>query len=259
MTHSAPLSEGPLAGVRVLDFSTLLPGPLATLFLAECGAEVIKIERPDSGDEMRNRSPRLGTDSAQFALLNRGKRSVAVDLKLPSARALLHPLLQSTDILLEQFRPGVMTRLGFGYDEVKALNPRIIYCSITGYGQVGPRAQQPGHDLNYLAEAGLLSLSTGPDGVPSMPSAPIADVTGGSYAALINILLALRRLERTGVGCHLDIAMADNLFPFLCGTLARGFAASEWPVAGGRRMDRRLTALSMLSDARRSLPRCCRR
>ena len=225
-------SGGALAGVRVVDFSTLLPGPLATLLLAECGAEVIKVERPGTGDEMRERSPRFGSASAGFAVLNRGKRSVAIDLKLPSARAALRPLLESADVLIEQFRPGVMDRLGLGYDTVREWNPRIVYCAMTGYGQRGPRAQKAGHDLNYLAEAGLLSLASGADGTPAMPHAALADVAGGSYAALLNILLALHRRAREGVGCFLDIAMADTLFPFVAGAFAQGVAANAWPAPG---------------------------
>ena len=127
----------PLEGVSVLDFSTLLPGPLATLILAEAGAEVIKIERPDSGDEMRLYSPRLGAESVNFALLNRGKRSIAIDLKAPDARRRLEPLLQRADVLVEQFRPGVMDRLGLDFDTVSRLNPGLVYAAITGYGARG--------------------------------------------------------------------------------------------------------------------------
>ncbi|MGN6463455.1 MAG: CoA transferase, partial [Pseudolabrys sp.] len=145
----------PLAGIKVLDFSTLLPGPLATLMLAEAGAQVIKIERETTGDEMRHRQPMLGAASASFAMLNGGKRSIAIDLKDPGAVARLTPLLATADVLVEQFRPGVMNRLGLGYDAVRAINPRMIYCSLTGYGQQGDRSQRAGHDLNYLAESGV--------------------------------------------------------------------------------------------------------
>src|SRR5690242_8528841 len=135
----------PLEGIRVLDFSTLLPGPLATLLLAEAGAEVIKIERPGRGDEMRAYEPKFGTDSVNFAMLNRGKRSIAIDLKDKTAVDKLTPLLESADIVVEQFRPGVMDRLGLGYDALAKINPRIIYCAITGYGQHGPRAEVAAH------------------------------------------------------------------------------------------------------------------
>src|SRR5688572_21637272 len=140
----------PLSGIRVLDFSTLLPGPLATLLLAEAGAEVIKIERPGKGDEMRSYAPKLGADSVNFGLLNRGKRSVTLDLKQKDALSKLEPLLGTADVLVEQFRPGVMERLGLGYEALARMNPRIVYCSITGYGQSGPRAQTAAHDLNYI-------------------------------------------------------------------------------------------------------------
>jgi alpha-methylacyl-CoA racemase len=223
----------PLAGIHVLDFSTLLPGPLASLFLAEAGAEVIKIERPDIGDEMRTYEPRLGADSANFTLLNRGKRSVAIDLKAPDALVLLTPLLKRADVLIEQFRPGVMERLGLGYDAVRAINDRIIYCSVTGFGQCGPRHGMAGHDLNYLALTGLLSLAADKDGAPSMPPALIADIAAGSYPAVVNILLALMHRQSTGQGSRLDISMTDNLFVLAYWGLANGFAAGQWPRPGG--------------------------
>ena len=219
----------PLAGIQVIDFSTLLPGPLASLFLAEAGAEVIKIERPDIGDEMRTYEPRLGADSANFALLNRGKRSVAIDLKASDAVGRLTPLLKRADVLIEQFRPGVMERLGLGYDAVRAINDQIIYCSITGFGQCGPRHGMAGHDLNYLALTGLLSLAADKDGAPSMPPALIADIAAGSYPAVVNILLALMRRQTTGQGSRLDISMTDNLFTLAYWGLANGFATGQWP------------------------------
>lgn len=223
----------PLEGIRVLDFSTLLPGPLATLILAEAGAEVIKIERPGRGDEMRSYMPRFGEDSVNFALLNRGKRSVAIDLKAPGAVDRLRPLIASADVVIEQFRPGVMERLGLGFEALRAINPRVIYCAITGYGQSGPRADTAAHDLNYVAESGLLSLSAGVDGAPVLPPALIADIAGGTYPAVINILLALRSRERTGSGCKLDIAMSDNLFTFMYWALGNAWAAGQWPTPGG--------------------------
>src|SRR5687767_13302160 len=223
----------PLQGIRVLDFSTLLPGPLATLILAEAGAEVIKIERPGRGDEMRSYVPKLGEDSVNFALLNRGKRSIAIDLKAPDALERLTPLLKSADVVVEQFRPGVMDRLGLGYDALTAINPRIVYCAITGYGQSGPRAQVAAHDLNYVAEAGMLALTRGSDGAPGVPAALVADIAGGTYPALINILLALRERDRTGLGCKLDIAMADNLFTMLYWGIGNGLAEGAWPTPGG--------------------------
>jgi alpha-methylacyl-CoA racemase len=222
----------PLSGIRVLDFSTLLPGPLATLLLAEAGAEVIKVERPGAGDEMRSYQPKLGTDSVNFALLNRGKRSIALDLKEKDAVSKLAPLLGSTDVIVEQFRPGVMDRLGLGYEAIARVNPRIVYCSITGYGQSGPRAQTAAHDLNYIAEAGLLALCAGPDGAPVLPPALVADIGGGAYPAVMNILLALRARDSSGLGARLDVAMTDNLFSFMYWALGDGLAADRWPQPG---------------------------
>jgi crotonobetainyl-CoA:carnitine CoA-transferase CaiB-like acyl-CoA transferase len=195
----------PLEGCLVLDFSTLLPGPLATLLLAEAGAEVIAIERPGV-DQMPALAP-----------LNRGKRRLVLDLKNPQHRDQLQPLLGRADVLVEQFRPGVMRRLGLGYADVGAINPKIVYCSITGYGQDGPKSGVAGHDLNYIAETGLLSMSMGPPSNPVMPPALIADIAGGSYPAVINILLALRERERTGRGYHLDVSMTENVFTMMLG------------------------------------------
>jgi crotonobetainyl-CoA:carnitine CoA-transferase CaiB-like acyl-CoA transferase len=209
----------PLSGITVLDFTTLLPGPLATLMLAEAGAEVIKIERP-GGEEMRVARTHRANSTA-FAMLNAGKRSVTLDLKSASGRAQLAPLLACADVLVEQFRPGVMERLGLGYEAVRAANPRIVYCSISGYGQSGPRAGEAGHDLNYIGTTGLLALAPGPAEAPTVPPALIADIAGGSMPAVINILLALRQRDATGAGAYLDIAMADVAFTFAWHALAR--------------------------------------
>jgi alpha-methylacyl-CoA racemase len=223
----------PLDGITVLDFSTLLPGPLAGLILAEAGARVIKIERPGRGDEMRGYEPKLGDDGVNFALLNRGKRSIALDLKAPGARERLLPLIRAADVLIEQFRPGVMDRLGLGYASLRVENRRLIWCSITGYGQSGPKAQVAAHDLNYIAEIGMLGLSAGADGAPVIPPALIADIAGGAYPAVINILLALQQRAQTGKGCRLDVAMTDQLFPLLYWALGDAFAAGRWPRPGG--------------------------
>jgi alpha-methylacyl-CoA racemase len=221
----------PLSGIKVLDFSTLLPGPLCSLLLAEAGAEVLKVERP-SGDEMRSYTPKLGPDSVNFALLNRAKNSIALDLKSTEGRARAIALSREADVLIEQFRPGVMDRLGLGYEAIKAVNPRIVYCSISGYGQHGPLANVAAHDLNYLAESGMLALSAGGGAAPVLPPALIADIGGGAYPAMMNILLALLRRQRTGDGSFLDISMADNLFTFMYWALGNGWASDEWPTAG---------------------------
>lgn len=201
----------PLDGIRVLDFSTLLPGPMAGLILAEAGAEVIKIERPEFGEEMRHYEPPFSDTSLNFALLNRGKKSLALNLKDPETIDKLQALIADSQVILEQFRPGVMARLGLGYDDVRKINPAIVYCSITGYGQTGPKAQTAAHDLNYIGDTGLLALSAGEDGAPIPPPGLIADIGGGTLPAVINILLALREAEKTGKGTHLDIAMCDNV------------------------------------------------
>jgi alpha-methylacyl-CoA racemase len=225
----------PLSGILVLDFTTLLPGPLATLMLAEAGAEVIKIERP-GGEELRRFPPYVDGESAVYALLNRGKKSIVLDLKAPDDRARLAPLLERCDVVVEQFRPGVMARLGLDYESVKAVNPRAVYCAITGYGQDGPRRNEAGHDLNYIATTGLLALSPGPVDRPTVPPALIGDIGGGSMPAVMNILLGLRRRDTTGEGCFIDIAMADAMFTFAWHALASGFSERRFPAPGAARL-----------------------
>jgi len=224
--------SGPLRDIRVLDFSTLLPGPMATLFLADAGAEVIKVERPGRGEEMRSYTPKWGADSGNFNMLNRGKKSIALDLKDPAQRDRIMGLVETADIIVEQFRPGVMQRLGLGYDAVREINPDIIYCAITGYGQNGPKSMRAGHDLNYIGDAGLLALSSGTVATPVIPPALIADIAGGTYPAVLNILLALRERDQTGKPAFLDISMADNLFPFMYWAMADGQVADQWPGNG---------------------------
>ena len=224
------LEKGALKGVKVLDFSTLLPGPLASLFLAETGAEVIKIERPVTGDEMRLSHPKWSDESVSFSMLNRGKKSLCLDLKDQSSKGILKPLIETADIIIEQFRPGVMKRLGLDYESIKKINSKIIYVSITGYGQTGPNKMVAGHDLNYIGNTGLLSLSMGTKGKPTVPPALIADIAGGSYPAIINILLALRKRDLHQTGSFLDISMSDNLFPFMFWALGSGFASNTWPL-----------------------------
>lgn len=216
----------PLDGIRVLDFTTLLPGPLATLMLAEAGATVVKVERPQGGDPGRHRATRAG-EPIEFALINRGKKSVVLDLKSADGLATVRRLASEADILVEQFRPGVMARLGCGYDELSKLNPRLIYCSISGYGQDGPLALTAGHDINYAARAGLLLQSVDDDGRPVLPHGQVADVGGGTYPAVINILLALQQRQRTGQGCYLDIAMAENTLTWMRNALAPVFVGDD--------------------------------
>ncbi len=251
----------PLQGLFVLDFSTLLPGPMASLFLAEAGAEVVKIERPVTGEDMRSYPPAWGADSVNFAMLNRGKKSLALDLKKQSDVERLLPLIARADVILEQFRPGVMARLGLDYAAVTAINPKIIYCSITGYGQTGPKRDVAGHDLNYIGDTGLLALSMGAPEVPVVPPALIADIAGGTYPAVLNILLALQQRTHSGKGCHLDIAMTDNLFTFMYWAMGSGQVANDWPgnaaglVTGGTpryrlypARDRRMVAVAAIEQ-----------
>ncbi len=224
----------PLDGIRVLDFSTLVPGPLATLILAEAGAEVLKIERP-GGDPLRQYAPRLDGVGLSFALLNRGKRSLEIDLKLPDASARLLPLVREAQVLVEQFRPGVMDRLGLGYERLRAINPALVYCSVSGYGQVGPRRNEAAHDINYQSDAGILDATRDGVGQPQIAPTLTADFAGGAYPAVINVLLALRVAERTGEGTHLDIAMTDHLFTFAYEALALS-ALGRAPKPGAERL-----------------------
>ena len=249
-----------LEGVRVLDFTTLLPGPLATLVLAEAGADVIKIERP-GGDPTRHSPPFVDGESVPFAMLNRGKRSIEIDLKKPGAASRILALAQSADVVIEQFRPGVMDRLGVGYEAMRQANPKCIYCAISGYGQRGKRADVAGHDLNYVAEAGLLAVTSDRHGDPVMPHTQLADIGAGSYPAVINILLALHRAQTIGTGAFLDVAMTEQTFPFLWQALTHGWATgtmanpSELPLLGGSpryglyaTADGRMLALGALED-----------
>jgi alpha-methylacyl-CoA racemase len=225
----------PLSGVLVLDFTTLLPGPLATLMLAEAGAEVIKIERP-GGEDMRAMPPVHDGEAAVFALLNRGKKSITLDLKSESDRSRLRHLLEKADVLIEQFRPGVMERLDLGFEAVKKINPRIVYCSISGYGQTGPRAGEAGHDINYQSLTGLLALQPGPIDRPVIPPALVADIGGGTMPAVINILLGLRQRDATAEGVYLDVAMTDAMFTFAWYAYAIGNTTGKYPGPGELRL-----------------------
>jgi len=232
MTLSASSAKVlPLQGIRVLDFTTLLPGPLATLMLVDAGASVVKIEPPVGGDRGRSNFPRDGSESVQFALLNRGKKSLALNLKSDEGRAAVLRLAAEADVLVEQFRPGVMARLGLGYEALHAINPRLIYCSITGYGQTGPLANDPGHDMNYVAMSGMLALSVGADGLPVMPAGAVGDVGGGTLPAVTNIFLALLQRQHTKEGCHIDVAMAENTLAWMPRALGPGLLGQPTPPA----------------------------
>jgi alpha-methylacyl-CoA racemase len=223
--------QKPLEGILVADFTTLLPGPMATLMLAEAGAEVVKIERP-GGEDARRFGPMKNGYSAAFAVLNRGKKGLVADLKTTEGKAAAWDLVARADVLVEQFRPGVMDRLGFGYEAVRKKNPKIIYCSISGYGQKGPRREEAGHDLNYIGATGLLSLAPGPADRPVVPPALIADIGGGTFPAVTNILLALLARAKTGQGSYIDVAMTDAMFTFAWYALATLNATGRNPLPG---------------------------
>jgi crotonobetainyl-CoA:carnitine CoA-transferase CaiB-like acyl-CoA transferase len=181
---------------------------------------------------MRGYNPQWQGTGAAFSLLNRGKKSLTLDLKTADGAATLRSLLQGADVLVEQFRPGIMTKLGFDYEAARVINPKLIYCSITGYGKTGPRAHEAGHDLNYIASTGLLAFQPGPPDRPVVPPALIADIAGGTFPAVINILLALRQRDLTGEGCHLDIAMTDAMFTFAWRALAGFWASGSLATSG---------------------------
>lgn len=202
----------PLHGLTVLDFSPLLPGPFATRLLADLGARAIRIEAPGRPDLIRHTPPFQHGVSAAHAYLNRNKESLALDLKAPGAREAVLALVRRTDVLVEQFRPGVMARLGLAYAELAELNPRLIYCSITGYGQDGPLRERAGHDINYLALSGLAAGSGRREAGPPALGVQLADVAGGSLHAVVGILAALQQRARDGLGQQIDISMSDCAF-----------------------------------------------
>ncbi|WP_236177902.1 CaiB/BaiF CoA transferase family protein [Pseudomonas sputi] len=221
--------SAPLASLKILDFSTLLPGPFASLLLADMGAEVLRIESPTRLDLVRVLPPHDHGGSASHAYLNRNKRSLALDLKQPEALELVKQLLADYDIVLEQFRPGVMERLGLGYEVLKAINPKLIYVSITGYGQTGPYKDRAGHDINYLALAGLSSYTGRADNGPLPLGMQVADIAGGSLHGVIGLLAAVISRQQTGQGTHLDVSMTDCAFSLNAMAGAGYLACGEEP------------------------------
>ncbi|HET7657786.1 MAG TPA: CaiB/BaiF CoA-transferase family protein [Bacillales bacterium] len=230
----------PLESVRVLDLTRLLPGPYCTMLLADFGAEVIKIEDPEIGDYARWQEPRIDDASALFHSLNRNKKSFAVNLKTEVGRELFWELVKGADVIIESFRPGVMSRLGLGYDDLKESNPKLIYCSLTGYGQNGPYADWAGHDLNFIGLSGLLDLLKGNDGRPVLTPVQMADLCGGAFPAAVGILLALIERERSGRGQYIDISMLDGVISLLQTTLPDYLETGklpkhdEGPLTGGK-------------------------
>ena len=222
----------PLSSLKILDFTTLLPGPFATMMLADMGADVLRIEAPHLPDTVRSMQPRDSQGlSAWHGLINRNKRSAAFDLKKPESIEIIKKLILTYDIVVEQFRPGVMARLGLDYETLKAINPRLIYCSITGYGQTGPLRDRAGHDINYLALAGVLSHTGRRDSGPAGLGVQIADIGGGSFGAITGILAAVIQRQVEGIGQQVDISMFDlavgwnslAMSEYFVGARVRGF------------------------------------
>jgi crotonobetainyl-CoA:carnitine CoA-transferase CaiB-like acyl-CoA transferase len=226
----------PLEGLKVLDLSRLLPGGFCSLMLADFGADVVKVEDTGPGDYVRWAPPfydgaEQTARSALFLALNRGKRSLRIDLKSPDGVGAFGRLVRDADVVLESFRPGVMERLGVGYESLRSENPGLVYCAITGYGQDGPFTARSGHDMNYLGLNGLLGLTGEADGPPVQSAGQIADLGGGALMAVIGILVALRERERSGEGQLVDCSMFDGALSWLAMVAAEGFA-SRFPRRG---------------------------
>jgi alpha-methylacyl-CoA racemase len=221
-----------LDDVRVLDLTRLLPGPFCTLLLADFGADVIKIEDTGGGDYMRWMPPLVDTYSAMFHPLNRNKRSLAIDLKNPLGREAFLRLAAGADVVVESFRPGVMDRLGIGFAALQNVNPRIVLCSISGYGQDGPFRDRAGHDLNYAAVAGVLLLGGGGSDGPAMPGLQVGDLGGGALDAALAIMVALHHAARAGQGQHCDVSMVDGLISWTAVHASQLFATGSAPGPG---------------------------
>ncbi|MBY6220994.1 CaiB/BaiF CoA transferase family protein [Marinobacter nauticus] len=224
----------PLANLKILDFSTLLPGPYATMMLADMGAEVLRVEAPDRVDLAKVMPPFDGKFSTTFSYLGRGKQTLQLNLKQPESVERVKQLVQDYDIVVEQFRPGVMDRLGIGYEVLKAINPKLIYCAITGYGQTGPYKDRAGHDINYLAISGVASHCGRADSGPPPMGIQIADVAGGSHHAVMGILAAVIKRQETGEGAFIDISMTDAAFALnaMAGAAALAGGQPQKPESG---------------------------
>jgi crotonobetainyl-CoA:carnitine CoA-transferase CaiB-like acyl-CoA transferase len=204
-------ANGPLAGIKVLDLTRLLPGPVCTLHLADLGADVIKIEDPQAGDYARTLGTGKGGDSAYFRMINRNKRGLVLDLKKSEGVEVFLRLAREADVIVESFRPGVVDKLGIGYAAVSAVNRKIAYCSISGYGQDGPYKDLAGHDINYLGYAGVLEQIGLEGSAPAIPNFQIADLLGGALTAAMGILAAVVEAQRTGQGRYIDVSMTDSV------------------------------------------------
>jgi crotonobetainyl-CoA:carnitine CoA-transferase CaiB-like acyl-CoA transferase len=204
--------DQPLQGIRVLDLTRLLPGPVATMHLADMGAEVIKIEDPGIGDYARTMGHVRKEVSQFFIAVNRGKQGLRLDLKDPAARDEFLNMVENADVVVESFRPGVMDKLGIGWEVLRERNPRLVMCAISGYGQDGPFAQLAGHDINYVGMAGMLEQNVGPDGIPALSNLQVGDLLGGAQAAVQGILAALIGAKASGKGRFVDVSMTDAVF-----------------------------------------------
>lgn len=222
----------PLESMRVLDLTRLLPGPYCTMLLADFGTEVMKIEAPGVGDYARWNEPLIDGDSAMFHSLNRNKKSIVLNLKAPEGKDIFLKMAEHADVVIESFRPGVMDRLGIGYNTLKQINSKMIYCALTGYGQQGPYADMPGHDINYLSYSGLLDLQGEQGGRPVVPAAQIADLGGGALPAALGIMLALFQREKSGDGQFVDISMLDGVVSWLQSVLPNYMAGEKLPKRG---------------------------
>ena len=218
-------APGPLSGLLVADFSRVLAGPFATMMLADLGARVVKVERPGTGDDSRGYGPFLDGRSLYFARVNRGKESVVLDLKDPADRGLAVELAARADVVVENYRPGVMERLGLGWPALRSVNPQLVYCSISGFGHTGPWSLRPAYDTVVQGMSGLMSVTGADHGPPTKPGIPVADLSAGLYA-FGGITSALLGRDRTGLGTHLDIAMYDATVSLLEG------AALSWLATG---------------------------
>lgn len=218
-----------LDGVRILDLTRLLPGGYATLLLADLGADVLKIEEPGKGDYIRWTPPIVGEFSASHIALNRNKRSMTLNLKTDQGREIFTEMASKADVVIESFRPGVMDRLGVGYEALKERNAGLVYCAISGYGQTGPRSQVAGHDVNYIGYAGVLGINGEEGRRPVIPGVQVGDLAGGGMAAAIAILAALFKRTATGQGDFCDIAMADGALSWLSIHAAQFVATGDDP------------------------------
>ncbi len=223
---------GPLAGVTVLDLTRLLPGNYGTLLLADLGADVVKVEEPGRGDYIRWTPPLVEGESTIHRALNRGKRSVTLNLKSPEGAGVLRRLAESADALVESFRPGVLDRLGVGYEALARTNPRLVYCAITGYGQDGPYRDRPGHDINYIGYAGLLHAAGPPDDAPVLPPVQVGDFAGGMAAAL-GTAACVAEAARTGRGRFVDVSMLDVVASWLGVVMGWYLGSGDVPPRGG--------------------------